>query len=74
MISVSLFIGSFGQVFYGLLTNIMDKSVTEVAMKTIKGTNLCASKYNCTSYSYLHCVILDVEASILLSLQLWLLI
>ena len=33
--------GSFGQVFYGLLTNQIDQSVVEVAIKTIKGTNLC---------------------------------
>ena len=33
------FIGSFGQVFYGLFTSKNDGSVMEVAIKTIKGTN-----------------------------------
>ena len=34
------FAGSFGQVFYGLFTSESDQHVMEVAIKTIKGTNL----------------------------------
>ena len=33
-------IGSFGQVFYGFFTSESKQSVMEVAIKTIKGTNL----------------------------------
>ena len=32
--------GSFGQVFYGVFTSESDQRVMEVAIKTIKGTNL----------------------------------
>ena len=39
--SSNLYIGSFGQVFYGLFTE-SDQSVMEVAVKTIKGNKLCS--------------------------------
>ena len=39
LLEILKFTGSFGQVFYGLLTNEADQSIVEVAVKTIKGTN-----------------------------------